>query len=409
MRVNNQITLGLQNCPSGNPVVYQSLECLRSGYSSDTLKRFSDVQSRIEAKREPKYDFFGNLIVKRREPKKTFGYDLSPKLDLIRKFQRNVGRARSVLFGALLAKKVVLCLEHFGQYRLNKSRQFNNVAGQRIREAGAAMEIACNRQVRFCHCTTLTLPANHYAAYECLAAYSNEIVNRLFQVIRRGYKDINAYFYVWEFQKRGALHLHIAHYHPDECEGMLIGNLLIEQWHKLLVEISENSGVDMFLAKKGDRCTVRRYHQHHTQPMNKSVAGYFSKYAGKASESPENDYVRHHSIRLSPKRFWGSSFYLKRIVKENSFSLYVEFPNEREAENAYQEIVSAILEKTIIKFNRFEFEKFIEKIERYGFKGKAVFRKMRTKIAEGFREVFYVSPDDYQELLRSDWSVNPTF
>ena len=398
LRINNQITIGLQNCPKSEKPIYKSLSCIEGGFTAFQLQKIQRCLDNVRKSKLPKYDWRGCPIVRQPSPRKRI--ILPTKLDLIRKFQRELKSARSAALAFWLAKTYYLCLQHFGQFRLNPQRIFSSVAGQRIREAGAAMEVASGGAMRFCHCTTLTLPANNWQAFECLAAYSSYAVNRLFQILRRKYSDVNYWFFCWEFQKRGALHLHIAHYHPDESEGMLIGNLLIEQWHKILCDISDNSGIDMFLAKEGDRCTIRTFHQHHTQPIQKSVAGYFSKYAGKSVNCDENSYVREHARTLSPKRYWGSSQQLKEIVKENSYGSLYDSPNEIEAEKRYQEMLSEILSFDIISFKRYEFKKEKEWIEHYGFKGRAIGKRYKRIICEGFREVFYVSPTDYQELLQ---------
>lgn len=396
-RINNQITIGLQNCPNAQPTIYKSLSCIEGGFSVADKARLQRTLDNVRKSKEPKYDWRGCLITRPVRPK--YRIVPPPKLDLIRKFQRELKSARSALFGFWLAKSFYVCLEYFGQFRLNPHRQFSAMAGQRIREAGAAMEIIANSQMRFCHCTTLTLPANTRESFECLAAYSGYAVNRLFQVLRRKYPDMNYWFFCWEFQKRGALHLHIAHYHPDESEGMLIGNLLIEQWHKILCDISNNSGVDMFLAASGDRCTIRQYHQHHTQPIKKSVAGYFAKYAGKSTKCDTNSYVRKHAETLSPKRYWGSSFHLKKVVSCNSYTSLFDVHDEIEAENRYQAALSIILSHSIVSVDRYEFRKELKWKEVYGYKGKSENSSYSKVIAEGFRETFYVKPDEYVALL----------
>jgi len=398
LRVNNQVSIGLQNCPKAHPDIYKSRVLCDEENKKENGLRLQRILSEMEKAKRPKYDYFGRLIVRLARPKKRIEYSL-PKLDLIQKFQRKLKFARSASLLFILCNLLHKILSYFSQYRLNPSKQFGYRAGQAIREAGAAMELVCGRDMRFCHCTTLTLPANTRAAFECLAAYSSYAVNRLFQMLRRRYPDTNYWFFVWEFQKRGALHLHIAHYHPDESEGMLIGNLLIEQWHKILCDISDNSGVWMLSDKCVGDYAIQSYYQYHTQPIQKSVAGYFAKYAGKASNSEENSYVRKHSETLAPKRYWGSSFQLKEIVKTNSYTSLFDIHSASEAERRYQEILSIILEEEIVYFNRYEFQKELRMKSDYGFRGKYQPKTYKKIIAEGFRETYYVRPESYQKLL----------
>jgi len=398
MRPNNQITVGLQNCPKAYPTIYQSLSCQTASYTPTEILRFARVQSVVEQKKREKYDWKGHLMVRRPSPKNGLSYR-SSKLDLIQKFQRGLKAFRTAGLTFTLCNLFPRVLSHFSQFRLNEPRTFGNVAGQRIREAGSAMEIAANREMRFCHCTTLTLPANTREAFECLAAYSSYAVNRLFQMLRRRYPDVNYWFFVWEFQKRGALHLHIAHYHPDECEGMLIGNLLIEQWHKILCDISDNSGIWMLSDQHVGDYGIKDFYQYHTQPVRKSVAAYFAKYAGKASKSEENSYVRDHTKTLSPKRYWGSSFQIKDIIKENSYTSLFDVHSETVAMERYQEVLSVLLEYKVLSFQEYSFCKEIEFHQEYGFKGKRDRKKFRKVIAEGFRQTFYFDWKDYQDLF----------
>lgn len=346
----------------------------------------------------PKYDYFGRLIMRQSSPKQRLDYR-SPKLDLIQKFQRGLKAVRSATLLFILCNLLHKTLYHFSQYRLNPEKHFGSRAGQAIREAGAAMEIACHRDVRFCHCTTLTLPSDTMESFRVLAAYSSYAVNRLFQAVRRHYPDTNYWFFVWEYQKRGALHLHIAHYHPDESEGMLIGNLLIEQWHKVLCDISDNAGVWMLSDKCVGDYAIQPWYQYHTQPIRTSVAGYFAKYAAKSADAEEHSYIREHAKTLSPKRYWGSSRQLKKIVKQGAHTSLFDVASTEAAESRYQEVLSIILQEEIVYFSRYEFCKELTTHENYGFRGKYQPKTYKTVIAEGFRETYYVSPESYQKVL----------
>lgn len=401
LRINNQISIGLQNCPSATPSIYSSEWLTALENKQENWQKLDRILRAQKAAKAPRYDYFGRLIPRLSPPKVRLPKISSPPLDLIQKFQRQLKPLRRSRLLFLLCDLLPKILDYFSQFRLNPDRHFSHQAGQRIREAGAAMEIDAGRAMRFCHCTTLTLPANSREAFEAIAAYSSYAINRLFQIIRRRYPDMNSYFFCWEFQKRGALHLHIAHYHPDESEGMLIGNLLIEQWHKILCDISENSGICLFSNASGKACTARHLHQHHTQPMRKSVAGYFAKYAGKSASDPISPDGKKRFTGLCPKRFWGSSFHLKRIVKENSYSSLFDVSSESEAESRYQNLLSILLEEKIIHANRYEFKKEIEVFNHR--KRDWEDRPIRWKkiIAEGFREIFYVTPESYQKLLKA--------
>ena len=392
LKVNNQVTIGLQNTR------------LISGAGKSAYLTHNQVAEHQIEKRFPirnavlKYKGIAAITrqnsAKSKKSKGFMQWALGTKkrpLDIMKKLQAICRSCTASQFGILKLYNLAKALVLFGQYRKNAIKRFGNIQAQAIHECGAALEmLAC--EPRFCHVTTLTLPANHQEAFECLAARSGSIINSLFQPIRDKYPDVNCWFFVWEYQKRGALHLHIAHYHPDECEGMLIGNLIIEKWHQILCDISEETGIWMLSAKhEGDR-EIQNFYQYHTQPMRKSVAGYFSKYCSKASNKEENNYVKKFSQMYPPSRFWGCSSQIKLIRKVNAFNNCRDY-----TEN-----------KSFMYFLFVRLHKMISDCEivlqnNYTFK---VDLTQNLCVAEGFRNTFYLSPIDYQKILKQ---VKETF
>jgi len=385
LKVNNQVTIGLQNTRlisdagksaylTHNQVAEHQIEKnfpIRNAVLKYKQIAASDRQNSAKSKKSKEYlNWF--LGIKKRP------------LDIMKKLQAICRSCTASQFGILKLYNLVKSLVVFGQYQKNTIKRFGNIQAQAIHECGAALEmLAC--EPRFCHVTTLTLPANHQEAFECLAARSGSIINSLFQPIRDRYPDMKYWFFVWEYQKRGALHLHIAHYHPDECEGMLIGNLIIEKWHQILCDISESTGIWMLSAKhNGDR-EMKDFYQYHTQPMRKSVAGYFSKYASKAKDKEENNYVKKFSEMYPPSRFWGCSSQIKLIRKDNSFNNCRDYTENKE----------------FMYFLFIRLHKMISSCEivlqnSYNFK---VDLSQNLCVAEGFRNTFYLSPHDYQRIL----------
>lgn len=284
--------------------------------------------------------------------------------------------------------------------RLNKPKNFTKQSGQKLRECGAAMDIVCERNTRFCHEVTLTLPANTNEAFTALAAYSGYAMNRLLQPIRRDYGNDCLWFYVFEYQKRGALHIHIALYHPDETEGLWIAAKMIEQWHKILIDIGQKANTDMFLDKRRDRSTIRAKHQHHTQPISKAVGSYFSKYAGK-EESKQKWYCQKYPV----SRFWGSSKVIKQIIKENSFEYKIDyFSDEKSQQNMMEYIIENLLEKIeTVSISAYHFDIFLRgshQINRYKDNRRIIVSGNNLSIAKGERHTIYCSAKDYQKALK---------
>ena len=313
-----------------------------------------------------------------------------------RKERESASRDRTMLHRALHEKSEYLQNKHsrvaldiikksqrkHKSSRLNKLKSFTKTSGQRLRECGAAIDKIA-KDPRFTHCVTLTLPANTREAFSAIAAKSGYIPNRLFQTIRRDYGDMCMWFYVWEYQARGALHLHIALYHPDEAEGLWISHKLVNQWHKILCDISEMTNTDMFLKKDGETSTIRAKHQHHCQPMQKSLGAYFSKYAGK-KESKQEWYCK----RFPVSRFWGSSKTVKEQVKSMSFSQVWEYTKEESLEKI-RSIIYEIMIATDCNFqSSYSFD--ISKTYADGNK---------LALAKGERSTFYCAVAEFDDVL----------
>lgn len=93
----------------------------------------------------------------------------------------------------------------------NKSRM-SPFSKKSVRAVLAAMEL--ENGIENCIFPTLTLPSVDIAAYEGLARYSAYVCNRLSVIIERYFRpDLfpnMSRCFIWEYQDRGALHLHIA-------------------------------------------------------------------------------------------------------------------------------------------------------------------------------------------------------
>lgn len=268
----------------------------------------------------------------------------------------------------------------------NRAKKFTNRSGQKIREVGAMMDKSCEHSTEQCGVTTLTLPANYSEAFDVIARYSGYIINRLFQIIRRSTPIDPKWFFVWEFQKRGALHLHIAHFSFDPADSQMVGSQLIEKWHEILCDVSEKSQCCLFTSKEKDRCTLRQFHQHHTQPMYKSCGAYFSKYASKSEGSKGCGYVAKFSEKYPPSRFWGSSKPLKDMCREFSYEEILAIGEL--IEERHKEILELILRYNPVKFSQYEWKKEI--IDSHGWK---------VVVSEGRCESFYLQKELYFNLL----------
>lgn len=175
-----------------------------------------------------------------------------------------------------------------------------------LRSGGALEKTAPTHEVLF---LTGTLPGSTEDSFRSLAEYSAYIVNGLKAWIAN-YAPSKLDFYVWEYQKRGALHLHYAVHVPDERSRDYILKSFREWWIQILHRVGDKSGVDMFRknASKtwlGDESKVRAV----AEVCRKSVARYLAKYLSK-SAAPKRGAAR----AFTPSRWWGVSRPLKALT-----------------------------------------------------------------------------------------------
>jgi hypothetical protein len=188
-----------------------------------------------------------------------------------------------------------------------KPTVFGKNARHRLLEAGAVMDKMCGRNV--CE-VTCTIPGSGREVFKTVANWSGWIMNRLTQLVRRSEKA-TGWFYVWELQKRGALHLHFAIGSSTLSDAVSLAQELEFMWFELLLELKDKTGVDVF--RKTPNWTWRNSPQEwksHCLPVYKSVAAYFSKYCSKQSKASGKS-----AKYYSPARFWGSNKSIKDGIK----------------------------------------------------------------------------------------------
>lgn len=248
--------------------------------------------------------------------------------------------------------------------KLQTDKTLTRNGKQKILEAGAVIDKHVGNTNAFA--LTLTLPGSGWSAYDVLSRYSGYIVNRLGQIIRRAEaKGVSVHwFFVWEHQKRGALHMHWCIAVESDWR---IGNLLClelrAKWFALLEDLSVLTRTDLF-AKRGLSGTWRHtpeVWQADIFRVKKSVAGYFSKYCSKShGESDILSRRRAYEERksalnpdcadsarvysLSPARYWGSASRTKKLCQLYSVTICFNVASPREGDWVYQIIRGWLLE-----------------------------------------------------------------
>lgn len=166
---------------------------------------------------------------------------------------------------------------------------------------------------------TLTVPGGTEDAYKAVSVGSGYIVDRFNRWIR--YKTDKGYFlYVWEVQKRGAPHLHYMLRLPYGSNGSAFKEEVRAEWRKILLDVSEQCGIDLFQRKAGGT-----WKDDATKPVIdvRSVWGncgsYLAKYLSKQQTKSGG------SQPWRPGRWWGVSSPLRELVKAYRFDQCVSF------------------------------------------------------------------------------------
>ena len=208
---------------------------------------------------------------------------------------------------------------------LPRPQKFSLYGRRQILRAGGALQKLLPKED--CLFLTLTLPGSTKEAMEAIARYSGMAV-QLFQAWISYHIPNKLSIYTWEWQKRGALHLHLVVGCPDREKGEWICENLQREWIRILDRISEESGIDVYAKHKGfswssDKSVVRV----DAQWCEKDVAGYLSKYVSKAHKA--NKLMNGRSFY--PSRWYGVSRPLLQALREMTFSVSLDSLREKEA------------------------------------------------------------------------------
>ncbi len=210
-----------------------------------------------------------------------------------------------------------------------KRPNFSQAARSKVKSRGAAIEKRYGRER--CHFLTLTLPGSTNAAMTAIAAWSSEISRRTSQWIQRRYpvsEGTHHAVWVWENQKRGALHLHMLLALPDPSELPQFRKDVTDYWYSMLVELSAKSGTDLF-AKSPSFSWLNRWDEISDRAVDvatvkKSVAAYLAKYLTKEPNPENKSKELAPSAKYWPAQWWGCTDATRKLEAE--MILRVELP-----------------------------------------------------------------------------------
>jgi hypothetical protein len=171
---------------------------------------------------------------------------------------------------------------------------------------------------------TGTVPGSRRGIYDALAKWSSWSVKAVKTWLSNAGVVDNYSMYVWEFQKRGALHIHYLVWVPDGNLRKKIMEEWREKWAQILDSVGEKEGIDMWQQSNG------RSWKHHrailqapAQVVIKSVGSYLSKYLSKNAPNPGKR-IDVDSEPLCPVRWWGVSRPLLKRLGELSNEFIIE-------------------------------------------------------------------------------------
>lgn len=167
---------------------------------------------------------------------------------------------------------------------------------------------------------TGTLPGSTHEALTEFARLSPSVVKLVQTYVPREIQENArslAWVYVWELQKRGALHIHMACECPTEKAAKRLVESWPKVWEKVLYATQKKASTDLFEREHGGSwASSPEQWQTDAELVQKSVARYLSKYCSKGSDNcPE----------YFPRRWYGASTALRtrraEWIKRNSFCL----------------------------------------------------------------------------------------
>lgn len=182
---------------------------------------------------------------------------------------------------------------------------------------------------------TLTIAGSTNRAMRTFECWTSFAVNRFGQFLRDALGKGLLYLYVWEKQQRGALHLHYAVCVPPKLRNRFDHEKVRDYWYRVLSDISERSGVDLFERHDGSTWFgAPEFLKVDVQQCRNSVCGYLSKFTSKEARNFDG-------TSASPGRWYFVSAALQNVIKERRFITEVEVASQLHA----NVIVDAVAEK----------------------------------------------------------------
>lgn len=192
---------------------------------------------------------------------------------------------------------------------------------------------------------TGTLPGSTELSKAAMSAWSSYIVQSLKNWMSH-YRSDPYDFYVWELQRRGALHLHYVTVIRDPIVRAEVIAGFKRAWIRIMRNVSELSGVDMFARSRGGTWAKNpEVTQAYAQECKKSAVAYLSKYATKSNKGFGC------ICKYQPVRYWGVSRPLLAKIREMTEEFVIPGLRLRRGRQMLQ-VVAEVLEKHEGKYHQ---------------------------------------------------------
>jgi hypothetical protein len=217
-----------------------------------------------------------------------------------------------------------------------EERYFSRKAAETVRRIGTAAEILDTDRRNWVFCT-LTWPTGSREGMAVLARNTPWIIQFVKNHFRSKDYAQSDYFYVWERQRRGTLHLHwIQHVRAGSSERRIDSDFRAAAYRASTI-LSSRSGTNLLLGEGGDWSQKPEVLRNSAERVRRSISRYLSKYLSKGSRAESAHWAKLGSP--SPRRWWGASVSLKEKVKELTETNRVDFSSYRAAANSFQELI----------------------------------------------------------------------
>ena len=188
-----------------------------------------------------------------------------------------------------------------------------------------------------CLFLTGTIPGSTGEAFDAMACWSSWVVKSVKTWLSNLGVSDNYSAYVWEFQDRGALHLHYLVLVKDPIIRLKVLWKWAIKWGQLIDKVGSLAGVDMW--KKNENWSWKNQKsvlQAAAQYVHKSVGSYLSKYLSKNVDGRGKNIV---GQSLSPVRWWGCSRPLLQRMRELTDGFEVEVVGPKAVRSVWGKVI----------------------------------------------------------------------